>query len=210
MTASVELDHERVFAQAWADPHNTCVERPPVDVNAVLAAYYHLSEPLHFTRTQLWDMEVKKAYRPDIYIAAVVQEGSAATWNRRELGGGHESFFRKSMQRGRLTPSYGLVLEQVRINPDLGKVTFIGAAQLPGPDGEMLTARTTEPLFHVEHVATGEETHPMNEWRMAHLTDERQQNLIDRFRDSGSVYLPQFIEVYIRDVLNIQLTRIQP
>ncbi|MGA2391845.1 MAG: hypothetical protein ABSH03_00670 [Candidatus Lustribacter sp.] len=207
MTATVDLDHENVFAQAWADPHNTCVERPPVDVNAVLAEYYHLSEPLQFTRTQLWDMEVRKAYRPDIYISSVVQEGSAATWARRELGGGHESFYRKSMQRGRLSPGYGLVLEQVRINPDFGKVTFIGAAQLPGPDGETLVAGTNQPLFHVEHVATGAETHPMNEWRLVHLTGEPNQELIDRFKKSESVYLPQFIEVYIREVLKIQLTR---
>jgi hypothetical protein len=207
MTAIIELDHEKVFAQAWADPHNTCVERPPVDVNAVLAAHYDLSAPLEYTRTQLWDMEVRKAYRPDIYISAVVQEGSAATWGRRELGGGHESFYRKSMQRSRIMPGYGLVLEQVRINPDLGKVTFIGTAQLAGPDGETLVARTSEPLFHVEHVATGAETHPMNEWRMVHLTGARNQQLIDRFRDSESVYLPQFVEVYIREVLKIQLTR---
>jgi len=207
MTVTAELDHEKVFAQAWADPHNTCVERPPVDVNAVLAAHYHVCEPLVFTRTQLWDMEVRKAYRPDIYISAVVQAGSAATWGRRELGGGHESFYRKSMQRGRLAPGYGLVLEQVRINPDLGKVTFIGAAQLPGPDGSVLVAGTEQPLFHVEHVATGAETQPLNEWRLVHLTEKPNQELIDRFAKSESVYLPQFIEVYIREVLQLELTR---
>lgn len=109
---TTELDHESEFARAWADPRNTRVERPPVDVNAVVAARYQVSEPLAFTRTQLWDMEVRKAYRPDIYIADVVQAGSAATWARREVGGGHESFYRKSMQRGRLGPGYGLVLER--------------------------------------------------------------------------------------------------
>jgi hypothetical protein len=111
------------------------------------------------------------------------------------------------MQRGRLSPGYGLVLEQVRVNPDLGKVTFIGAAQLPGPDGETLVAGTAQPLFHVEHVATGEEAHPMNEWRLVHVTEQPNQELIDRFAQSESVYLPQFIEVYISEVLEIQLTR---
>jgi len=206
-TGAIILDHENEFARAWADPHNTRVERPPVDVNAVLTAHYQVSEPLVFTRTQLWDMEVRKAYRPDIYISAVVQAGSAATWGRRELGGGHESFYRKSMQRGRLAPGYGLVLEQVRINPDLGKVTFIGAAQLPGPDGSVLVAGTEQPLFHVEHVATGAETQPLNEWRLVHLTEKPNQELIDRFAKSESVYLPQFIEVYIREVLQLELTR---
>lgn len=208
MSSIATLNHEQEFARAWADPHNTAVERPPVDINAVLASHYRLSEPLVFTRTQLWDMEVRKAYRPDIYISSTVQEGSAATWDVRNLGGGHESFLRKSMQRQRLTPGYGLVLERVRINPDLGKVTFIGAPELPGPDGSTLHAGTAQPLFHVEHVATGTETQPVNEWRLVHLTDEPNHELIDRFAKSVNVYLAQFVEVYIREVLKIELTRL--
>ena len=208
MTAITELDHEKEFARAWADPRYTRVERPPVDVNAVLAEHYRLSRPLVFTRTMLWDMEVKKAYRPDIFIASVVEAGSAATWGVRSLGGGHESFFRKSAQRMRLVKGYGLVLEQVRINPDLGKVTFIGTAELPGPDGAVLHATTEQPLFHVEHVATGAETQPINEWRMVHLTDGPNALMIERFKQSESVYLPQFIEVYIQDVLKIDVNRL--
>lgn len=208
MTAITELDHEKEFARAWADPKNTRAERPPVDVNAVLAKHYQLSKPLDFTRTQLWDMEVRKAFRPDIFISAVVKAGSSATWNQRSLGNDNESFFRKSEQRQRLVPGYSLVLEQVRTNPALGKVTFIGSAELPAPDGTMLRAGTQQPLFHVEHVATGTETQPVNEWRMVHLTPEPNQQLLDHFAKSESVYLPQFIEVYIRDVLNVGLTRI--
>jgi hypothetical protein len=208
MTAITELDHEKEFARAWADPKNTRAERPPVDVNAVLAMCYHLSKPLAFTRTQLWDMEVRKAFRPDIFISSVVREGSSATWNQRSLGDGNESFFRKSDQRQRLVPGYSLVLEQVRTHPALGKVTFIGTAELPAPDGTMLQAGTQQPLFHVEHVATGTEEQPLNEWRMVHLTPEPNQQLLDHFARSESVYLPQFIEVYIRDVLNVGLTRI--
>lgn len=207
MTATTELDHENVFAEAWNDPKNTCVERPPVDVNAVLSAHYDLSAPLHFTRSQLWDMEVRKAYRPDVFIPSAVQEGSLITWGRRELGGGHEAFYRHTMQRGRLLPGYRRVLEQVRVNPDSGKVTFIGTAQLTGPDGEPLVAGTQEPLFHVEHVATGSETRPINEWRLVHLTDKPNQELINRFAQSESVFLPQFLEVYIREVLGLGLTR---
>jgi hypothetical protein len=208
MSATTELDHEKTFALAWADPRNTRAERPPVDVNAVLAKHYRLSRPLTFTRTQLWDMEVRKAFRPDIYIAAVVEECSAGTWNVRDLGNGHQSFYRRSRQRQRLVPGYDLVLEQVRVNPDNGKVTFIGATELPGDDGVMLHAGTRQPIFHVEHVATGTETQPLNEWRMVHLTDGPNQQLLDQFAKSESVYLPQFVEVYIRDVLNIELTRL--
>jgi hypothetical protein len=208
MTATTELDHEREFARAWADPKNTRAERPPVDVNAVLAKHYRLSKPLVFTRTQLWDMEVKKAFRPDIYISSVVKEGSAGTWNLRDLANGNQSFYRKSEQRQRLAPGFALVLEQVRTNPALGKVTFIGSAELPGPDGTMLHAGAQQPLFHVEHVATGTETQPVNEWRMVHLTPEPSRALLDHFARSESVYLPQFIEVYIREVLKTELTRI--
>jgi hypothetical protein len=32
--------------------------------------------------------------------------------------------------------------------------------------------------------------------------------MIERFKQSESVYLPQFIEVYIQDVLKIELSRL--
>jgi hypothetical protein len=208
MSATTELDHEKAFALAWANPRYTRLERPPVDVNAVLAKHYRLSRPLAFTRTQLWDMEVRKAFRPDIYIPAAVEEGSAGTWDVRDLGNGEQSFYRRTRQRQRLVKGYDLVLEQVRVNPGNGKVTFIGAAELPGEDGAVLPAGTQQPIFHVEHVATGTETQPVNEWRMVHLTDGPDQRLIDHFNRSENVYLPQFIEVYLREALNIEFTRL--
>ena len=93
-----------------ANPSNTRVEPPSVDVNRVLAEHYRTSEPLTFTCTMLWDMEVRKAWRPDRYIPSVVQEGSAGTWSRRSVAGGAESFLRSSQQRLWLEPTeYGLV-----------------------------------------------------------------------------------------------------
>ena len=91
----------------------------------------------------------------------------------------------------------------MRVNPDNGKVTFIGSAELPGPDVTVLHATTEQPLFHVEHVAGGAETRPINEWRMVHLTDGPNAAMIERFNQSESAYLPQVIEVYIQDVLKI-------
>jgi len=209
MASTIDLVHEKEFARAWADPRNTRGERPPVDVNAVLAAHYRLSEPLVFTRTMLWDMEVRKAFRPDIYIPTVVREGTAGTWNERKLDDGSETFFRKSAQRLRTVPGeHGLVLEQVRINPTLEKVTFIGAAELPDRDGTMLHADARQPLFHVDHGVAGTETQPLNLWRIVHLTEAPDQAMMDRFARSASVYLYEFIEVYIRDVLKLELTRI--
>ena len=59
-----QLKHEEEFERAWTDPGNTRIELSPVDINLVLAQYYRTNEPLRFTRTMLWDMEVKKAFRP--------------------------------------------------------------------------------------------------------------------------------------------------
>jgi hypothetical protein len=55
------LDHEKVFERAWVDLRFTRFALPSIDVNDVLARGYRTSEPLTFTRTMLWDMEVKKA-----------------------------------------------------------------------------------------------------------------------------------------------------
>ncbi len=89
-----QLDHEGEFRRAWDDHSNTRFELPAVDVNRVLAEHYRTGEPLTFTRTMLWDMEVRKAWRPDRYIPSVVREGSAHTWGRRSAADGTESFVR--------------------------------------------------------------------------------------------------------------------
>ncbi len=142
-----QLNHEGEFERAWTDPSNTGFELPPVDVNRVLAEHYRTSEPLTSIRTMLWDMEVRKAWRPDRYIPSVVREGSAHTWGRRSAADGAESFMRSSQQRLWLEPAeYGLVLEKVYLNPRQQKVTFIGAAELPDRDSNILRAGTRQPL----------------------------------------------------------------
>ena len=75
-----QLKHEEEFKRAWTDPSNTRIERSPVDINLVLAQHYRTNKPLKFTRTMLWDMEVKKAFRPDLYIPSVVTAGSSHYW----------------------------------------------------------------------------------------------------------------------------------
>ena len=98
------LNHEAEFERAWADRSNTRFELPPIDVNRVLAEHYRTSEPLTFTRIMLWDMEVRKAWRPDRYIPSVVREGSAHAWGRSSAADGMESFVRSSQQRLWLEP----------------------------------------------------------------------------------------------------------
>ena len=209
MNSISQFDYEGEFQRAWADSSNTQFELPPVDVNRVLAEYYRTSEPLTFTRTMLWDMEVRKAWRPDRYIPSVVSEGSAHTWGQRSAADGTESFVRSSQQRLWLEPAeYGLVLEPVCLNPTQQKVTFIGAAELADCDGNILRAGGRQPLFHVEHSVSGDESQPLNRWRIVHLTERPENRLVELFTLMGNdVWLPEFIEIYIQSELNIKLAR---
>ena len=203
-----ELDHEAEFERAWNGPLNTRIELTPVDVNLVLARYYRTNVPLRFTRTMLWDMEVKKAFRPDLYIPSVVSEGSSHHWRRQAAADGTESFVRCSRQRLWLRPSErGLVLEQVFLNPARQSATFIGAAELLDRDGNLLRAGEGQPLFHVEHSVDGGEFRPLNRWRIVYLTDRSEQKLIERFTLEKDVWLREFVEIYIRRDLRIELTR---
>ena len=202
------LKHEEEFERAWTDPGNTQIELSPVDINLVLAQYYRTSEPLGFTRTMLWDMEVKKAFRPDLYIPSVVTAGSSQFWHRQAAADGAESFVRCSRQRLWLKPSeHGLVLEQVFLNPARQSATFIGAAELLDKDGNLLRAGEGQPLFHVEHSVDGDELRPLNLWRIVYLTERPEQKLIERFTLAKDVWLREFVEIYIRRDLKIELTR---
>ena len=208
-TEPTRLNHEEEFERAWTDPGNTRIELSPVDINLVLAGHYRTSEPLRFTRTMLWDMEVRKAFRPDLYIPSVVSEGSSRCWRRKSEAGGAESFVRCSRQRLWLEPSeHGLVLEQVFLNPARQSATFIGAAELLDGDGNLLRAGEGQPLFHVEHSVDGGELRPLNLWRIVYLTDRPEQRLIERFTLAKEVWLREFVEVYIRRDLEIELTRV--
>ena len=203
-----QLNHEEEFERAWADPRNTRVELPPVDINLVLGSHYRTNKPLTFTRSMLWDMEVKKAYRPDLYIPSVVLEGSARYWHRRAAADGAESFVRCSRQRLWLEPSErGLVLEQVFLNPARQSATFIGAAELLDQDGNVLRAGGGQPLFHVEHSVDGDDLRPLNRWRIVYLTGRPEQKLIERFTLARQVWLREFVEIYVRRDLRIDLTR---
>ena len=203
-----QLNHEEEFKRSWTNPCNTRIELPPVDVNRVLARHYRTNEPLRLTRTMLWDMEVKKAFRPDLYIPSVVTSGSSCYWRRRSGADGAETFVRCSRQRLRLKPSkHGLVLEQVLLNPGQQSATFIGTAELFDKEGNLLRAGQGQPLFHVEHSVDGGELRPLNLWRIVYLTERPLQKLIERFTHAKDVWLREFVEIYIRRDLKIELTR---
>jgi hypothetical protein len=200
---TARLDHVREFAEAWDDPRNTRYVMPPIDVNAVLAAEYRTGEPVAFTRDMVWDVEVRKARRPGRYIPWVVAEGSDDAW------GGEDVFVRRSRQRLWLEPDrYGLVLEQTHLDHERQVVTFIGAAELPAPDGTLLRAGTGQPIFHVEHGVAGPPDRPLNTWRIVLLTDEPDPRLVEVFtRFAARPGLPEFFEVYLREDRGINVER---
>ncbi|MEH6523767.1 hypothetical protein [Sulfitobacter sp.] len=207
MQTLLPTNHESVFQNAWADPSNTRFELPPVNINEALAEHYGTSEPFTFTRTMTWDMEVRKALKPDDYIRSVVQEGSAHSWDQHLIADGTEIFVRSSLQRLWLEPKkLGLVLELVSLNHTEQKVTFIGALEDSDQSNNLFRVIGGQPLFHVEHSVGGEEREPLNRWRIVHLTDGPDRRLIERFKVmANNVLLPEFIENYIRNDLNIGL-----
>ncbi|MEM1293749.1 MAG: hypothetical protein AAGH89_00195, partial [Verrucomicrobiota bacterium] len=184
-------------------------EFDPLDVNQVLADEYDGVEGIALTRTQLWEMEVKKAARPDLFIPSVIRPGTARSWGRRELKSGDEVFIRVSEQRLWLQPdSYGAAIEACYLNHSSQQVTFIGLPEVEDDAGRKVTASPKQPLFHVVHGVSGAEEAPLNTWRIVHLAGDEHGALSKRFelmaKASG---LPEYVERYIEDVLKSPLSR---
>ncbi|GIG69757.1 hypothetical protein [Phytomonospora endophytica] len=195
-------EYEKSFAEAWADPRHTLIHLPDLDVNAVLAERYEVAEPLTFTRTMLWDMEVRKARRPDLYIP-VADKASVRSW------GDDPTYTRVSEQwLWKDMSSSGLIIEKTHLNHETRTVTFLGAAEAVDDRGETVTATTAQPLFHVEHGAAGTEERPLNTWRLVSLTDAPDGGELSKVFDQiMGPYLPPFLEYYIENVLKIGFRR---
>jgi len=202
-------NHEATFAAAWNLEGHTSIEFDPLDVNQVLADEYDGVEGLALTRTQLWEMEVKKAARPDLFIPGVIRAGTARSWGRRELKSGDEVFTRVSEQRLWLQPDqYGTVIEACYLNHSSQQVTFIGLPEVKDDTGRTITASTTQPLFHVTHGVSGEEEAPLNTWCIVHLVSDEHGALSKRFEPmSQTSGLPEYVERYIEDVLKRPLAK---
>jgi hypothetical protein len=207
--APEELDHGQVFEDAWKDSSSTSIELPPVDVNQVLSNRYSTSEPVTFTRNMMWDLEVRKAWRPDRYIPSVVRDGTAMTWAGRSTETGNDQFTRASKQRTWLDPEeVDLVLERCHVDMQEQMVTFIGVDDVRGPQGRQLESGSKQPLFHVIHSVDGQEDRPLNRWRIVHLTEKPDPDLVDRFeRMAEDPWLPEYVEIYLRKDLNVELIR---
>lgn len=202
-------NHETVFGSAWNRASHTSIEFDPLDVNRVLANEYDPAEGLALTRTQLWEMEVMKAARPDLFIPGVIRKGSARSWGRRELESGDEAFIRVSEQQFWLQPeSYGTVIEACYLNHTRQQVTFIGLPEVEDDMGRTVVASPKQPLFHVTHGVTGSEESPLNTWRIVHLASDDNRELSKRFElISQASGLPEYVERYIEDVLKSPITK---
>ncbi|WIV54414.1 hypothetical protein [Amycolatopsis nalaikhensis] len=202
------MNHEEIFEQAWAAPGATSVELPPVPVNEVLRERYDVRPPFAYTGAQLWDMEVRKAAAPDKYIPTVVKAGSAEKFPSVRHGR-FEDFTRVSEQRLWADPArFATIIEHVRLDHENRRAFFIGAERFEAPDGRVFTAGGGQPLFHVEHSVAGPDDAPLNRWRIVHLTEERDQSLVDAFDDLvNDRYLRVFVEVHLRADLGRELVR---
>lgn len=200
------VDAEKEFNRCWENPNYTAIVLDDVDVNQALS-HYLLEKPLHFTKTMLWDMERKKSGNPGQYIPYVVKAGSAKAWGKKPCSKTDgELFVRCSAQKKWLDPeSYEDVCEEVYVNEKTKIITFLGVTQLPGLSKEIHPA---QPLFHVQHGASGDENNPKNTWRIVLLTKHKDESFIKVFeRMNNSNVLPGFITAYIENDLKIKIKK---
>lgn len=202
------MDLAAAFDDAFSDPTNTALNTDDSRVNAVIQEHYEVDKPFTYTRTLLWDMEVKKAYYPDKYIRHVVRPGSLRTFNH-TVDSHLENFIRITDQMMWKDHSkYSTVVENVSLNYKTHEAVFIGLPEAITPEGEKITTGREQPIFHVKHCAVGPEDDPVNTWRIVHLTDKRDESLVEIFQKIGSTsFLRLFNEVYIRDDLGRTLIR---
>ena len=203
------MNHIETFKSAWKNPQFTMIELAPVDVNRILRQHYRCTPELQMTKSQIWDMEIKKASRPDLFIPSVIRSNSAVSCGNMEKGN-IETFIRVSEQRLWLDASqYGTVIEDVHIDHNTKTVTFIGEPKINSKEHGDFVTTEEQSLFHVQHGVVGEEDQPLNTWKIVHLTSENEQELRERFLQMNNAkWLPEYIEVYIRNILGKRLERI--
>jgi hypothetical protein len=193
------------FQRAWADARHTRFELPALPVNEVLREKYNATHPVQMSREKLWDMERKKAWNPAFYIPYVVSEGKS--WGRHRLDDGSERFFRSSTQLGWIVSDRGTVLEEVIVDDASRRILFMGRASFNDDNGQMLEASAFQPLFHVEHAASGDADDPLNVWKIVLMTtvhDERYTEPFEEMARKGM--LPGFVEIYIEQEYGCKLS----
>lgn len=202
------MNHLDVFNKAWGSARFTKIELDPVNINEILTEQYSCSPEFSMAKSQLWDMEVRKAYRPDLFIPSVIQPGTAVTWGQQKQGS-IETFMRVSKQRLWLDQTqYGTVIENVHIDHQAQVVTFIGETHASSEQHGSFKAHDAQSIFHVQHGVIGSDYSPHNTWKIVHLTSEVDDNLTRRFQSMNHFRrLPEYVEIYLCDVIGLQLSR---
>ena len=205
-------NHDEIFIKAFGDNvKNLNIELPALDVNHVIHTNYAVDPPnFVLTKTQLWDMECRKAAAPDIFIPTVVKAGTVEKFPS-SFGTDAEYFTRIGNQITWKDPwTAVMVIEHVKVDHKNQAVTFVGAEEWTAPDGRFFCAGKGQPLFHVEHGVIGDdENRPLNTWHVTHLNiDGNDPEMGECFKAMGErKYLPEYVEIYIRDVLGVSLVR---
>jgi len=196
---------ENTFEKAWNNPRFTQIILDDIDVNEIIKTHYVTDGSVQFTRTMLWDMETKKAWDPVSYIPYAAQNGHS--WGRKELPNGNEVFVRSTEQKQWLNPEvFEEVFELVYLNHQEQKATFLGVNCVIDQSQQWAEKKNTQPLFHVQHAVSGTEESPRNQWKIVHLTKEKDSRLIDLFKEMNcGDRLPGYIENYIVKDLQISL-----
>lgn len=194
------------YASAWTNPKHTRFELPAMDVNEVLKKRYKMSPERNVTKTDIWEMEIKKAWDPFTYIPYVVFEGQS--WGQVPLPDGASRFCRSSIQKGWITAERGRVLEDVYVGDQKDGIYFIGCRNFPDENGNELEASAFQPIFHVWHGVGGSEDEPTNLWSIVLLTPQNDPRYEEPFKEMVRAgLLPGFIEIYIKRDLGVDLSR---
>lgn len=202
------MNHLDKFQEAWGNPNFTKIELDPVDVNRTLREHYTCKPKFNMTMSQLWDMEINKAARPDLYIPSVIKQGSVAAWGRKTVEG-IDTFIRVSEQRLWLDAKrYGTVIENVHVDHKAQMVTFIGEYKASSKELGNFSANDGQAIFHVQHGVIGDEDNPLNTWKIVHLTSDFEQKIEKRFQKMNhNKWLPEYIEAYLCNVAGVQMLR---
>jgi hypothetical protein len=204
--SSASLNHPEIMEAAFADPKNTPIIFPDDHVNDTIKKHYTIDQPITYTKTQLWDMEVKKARNPAKYLRPIIRPGSLKVFGS-SASGDTETFTRVSDQRRFANPQeFTTVIEQVRVDHSKHQVYFVGLPEIEGPDGEKIIAGTKQPTFHVTHGAGGEENAPYNTWKIVFLADDPElKQTMEKFGQNP--FLSVYNEIYIQEDLGRTLKR---
>ncbi len=171
----------------------------PVNVNKKQRDHYRMEPQRLVTRTEIWDMEARKAWDPrKVFIPYVVSE-AALRYGRGETRRRLPVLSRldaEGLDRRWLRPRAGGFLHQRR---RAGGVLHGPRAHARREEQRGASGRHLQPIFHVERWAGGSEDEPLNIWSIVLLTPQNDPRYEEPFKQMVRAgLLSGFIEIYIQ------------